>query len=363
MPLRPPFLLVVTLFASTVFGQSETRPRIRPLPKQSLNAKSGPAVGSPLPAFEAMDAEGKKQTFETLKGPKGLVLAFQRSADWCPYCKTQLVDLNSKLEDFRKKGMNVVSLTYDSAAVLQNFAARQNIKFVMLSDPESKVIRTFDILNTNVEPGTPQYGIPFPGTYVVNQKGIITAKYFSEDYTERYSAASILTREYGVDGVLKETVETPQLKLTYSASDSTLAPGRRVTLIIDVQAKPKMHVYAPGVEHYIPIDWEMKESKYWVALPAAYPASRMLNLPVIKETVPVFDGKFRIVRDVAIGLESELAPAFEAERTLAIEGTFRYQACDDKECYLPKTLPLKWTFPVGKLDTQRVPEPLQRKPK
>lgn len=43
---------------------------------------SGPAIGAKVPAFEALDQNGQKQTLATLRGPKGLVLVFFRSADW-----------------------------------------------------------------------------------------------------------------------------------------------------------------------------------------------------------------------------------------------------------------------------------------
>jgi peroxiredoxin len=359
---RVVFLVGVVVWAALVSAADE-RPRLHPLAKESLDARSGPAVGSQVPFFEVSDMNGKPQIFETLRGPRGLVLAFQRSADWCPYCKTQLVDLNSQLEWFRRGGLNVASITYDSAAILRHFAARQNIRFPMLSDPESKAIRAFDLLNTNIEAGAPQYGIPFPGIYIINEKGIITAKYFDDDHTERYSAAGILTREFRLNGVAKGMIQTPHLTLLYSASDAALTPGRRVNLILQIQAGPKMHVYARGVEHYIPIDWKMAESRSWVSFPASYPPPRILNLPTIKESVPVYDGRFQIVREIAIGQEAEIAPALSADRTLTVDGSFRYQACDDNECYLPKTLPLQWRFQVGKLDLQRVPEELQRKSK
>jgi Disulphide bond corrector protein DsbC len=131
--------------------------------------------------------------------------------------------------------------------------------------------------------------------------------------------------------------------------------------VIEIDLKPKMHLYAPGVQGYIPIDWQMEKSPAWAAFPAAYPASTMLNLPAIKETVSVYTNHVRIVRDVTVGLDPEVASALAADRTLSVEGSFRYQACDDKECFLPKTIPLRWTFKVGQLDTQRVPEALQRK--
>lgn len=43
---------------------------------------SGPAVGEKIPEFEAVDQSGRRQTFATLKGAKGLLLLFHRSADW-----------------------------------------------------------------------------------------------------------------------------------------------------------------------------------------------------------------------------------------------------------------------------------------
>jgi hypothetical protein len=122
-----------------------------------------------------------------------------------------------------------------------------------------------------------------------------------------------------------------------------------------------MHVYAPGVEHYIPIDWRMADSKAWNSLPVSYPPSRMLKLPAIKETVPVFDGHFQMTREIVIGQEANLAPALSSDRTLAVEGSFRYQACDDKQCYLPTTLPLQWSFIVEKPRTERIPDELPRK--
>ena len=44
--------------------------------------KTGPEVGGRIPGFEAQDQNGMTQTFASLKGPKGLVLMFVRSADW-----------------------------------------------------------------------------------------------------------------------------------------------------------------------------------------------------------------------------------------------------------------------------------------
>lgn len=232
----------------------------------------------------------------------------------------------------------------------------------MLSDPESKVIRAFDILNDNFPKDHQWYGVPFPGTYIVDEHGVVKAKYFEDDHRERFTAASILVHQFGQGGTVKTTVEAPHIQLSYSASDAALSPGGTSTLILDIGLKPGMHVYAPGVEGgYIPIDWKMPESKGWIATPVSYPQSKKLNLAAIHETVPVYQGHLRIIRDLTVGQQPELTPLLGADRNLAIEGTFRYQACDEKECYPPQSIPLKWSFRIDKLDSQRAPVEMQRR--
>ena len=46
------------------------------------NIKTGPDVGQPVPAFSALDQEGRNQTLKSIMGPKGALLVFFRSADW-----------------------------------------------------------------------------------------------------------------------------------------------------------------------------------------------------------------------------------------------------------------------------------------
>jgi peroxiredoxin len=48
----------------------------------AVTLKTGPEIGARIPNFEAPDQNGRTQTFASLRGPKGLVLMFVRSADW-----------------------------------------------------------------------------------------------------------------------------------------------------------------------------------------------------------------------------------------------------------------------------------------
>jgi hypothetical protein len=256
----------------------------------------------------------------------------------------------------------LAAISYDSVAVLKNFADRKQITYPLLSDSDSKIIRAFGILNETVPANSRGYGIPNPGTYVVDPSGKVVAKFFEDDFKERTPALEILDR-LGVAPVSTPTiVEAKQLRFSSSASTPVVHPNQRVALFLDIDLTPKMHVYAPGVQGYIAIEWKMAETaaKFY---PVRYPAPEILRLKVIKETVPVYRGHVRLAQDVGMGTEAQLKPLLNERGEMVLEGSLRYQACDDHECYVPETVPVKWTFKFEPLDRERVPTELQRQPK
>jgi hypothetical protein len=95
--------------------------------------------------------------------------------------------------------------------------------------------------------------------------------------------------------------------------------------------------------------------------PAAYPAAKTMRLEAIHETVPVYEGSFQLVQTITLGGAQQIEPALDGDRNLTIEGDLRYQACDDRECFVPETVRLKWTVHVLPFDRTRVPDSLRRK--
>ena len=64
--------------------------------------------------------------------------------------------------------------------------------------------------------------------------------------------------------------------------------------------------------------------------------------------------------DVAQELVLEGTPAaqaaFRGKESLTIEGSLDYQACDDKVCFNPVSVPLTWTMNLKTLVTERAPQ-------
>lgn len=273
-----------------------------------------------------------------------------------------MVELEQNREEFRKLGIGLAAISYDSVAILHNFAERRAIHFPLLSDADSKIIRSVGLLNQTIAQGSPFFGIPNPGTFILDAKGIIKAKYFEDDFRERFTAADILTKQFNVTpSAGRHEVVGKQLTAAASASNFVVRGGQRVALVLDIELKPGMHVYAPGVEGYIPIVWKMNDSPAYVPHDAVLPPSKMLHLAAIDETVPAYEGKFRIERDITIAAEPKVKPLTDASGKFMVEGILQYQACDDRKCYIPQELKVGWTFQLEGHDRERAPAELQRK--
>jgi peroxiredoxin len=152
-----------------------------------------PAVGEAAPAVAAMDSTGKARTLKDVQGPKGTVLMFFRSAAWCPYCKAQLIDMNSNgAAAIKARGYALVGLSYDAPEVLAKFAAERGVAWTLLSDPKSKVIDGWQLRDPAYGPDSRASGVPRPAIYVIDRRGRITARLMEEDYKKRPQVQAVL---------------------------------------------------------------------------------------------------------------------------------------------------------------------------
>ncbi len=270
------------------------------------------------------------------------------------------MQLERKRQSFEAEGVNLAAISYDSVEILSSFAKRAGIGFPLLSDPDSAIIRAFGVLNEEVPEDHAFYGIPHPVELLLGPDGEVREKFHEESYRDRFTAGRVLVRQLGSEsGSARTVARTSHLKVTTWASDAVVRGGNRFALVADVELNPKMHVYSPEVSGYIPIEWSMDAATGVQHYEVEYPPSQTLHLPAIDESVPVYENSFRLVRDVMIGQAREIGSLLDDGR-LVLRGSLRYQACDDRMCYLPTTVPLEWTVDFEQHDRTRVPEGLRK---
>jgi thiol:disulfide interchange protein DsbD len=133
--------------------------------------------------------------------------------------------------------------------------------------------------------------------------------------------------------------QAPQhLTVATTSSAATAARGSAVSLFLDIVPNKGIHVYAPGAKDYVPIIVKMDAQSGVTFADLKYPKSEMVDFAGDK--VPVYQQAFRLVEEVTVGREAK------AGRTLTLTGSVKYQACDDRVCFIPATVPVRWTLAV-----------------
>lgn len=160
----------------------------------------GPDVGADIPAnFAARDAKGMDVTYADVAGDKGLVLAFVRSASWCPFCQSQMKDLQTIAADLESRGYNLAVLSYDAPQILDQFAKKQNITYTLLSDEGSKMIDAFDVRDPQYGPDSMAHGVPQPVVFIIDPDGMVQGKLAMEGYRDRPPLEAVMAE---VDRIL-----------------------------------------------------------------------------------------------------------------------------------------------------------------
>jgi peroxiredoxin len=153
----------------------------------------GPAINAHAPDIGTPpDQTGAPRALASLMGEKGMVLFFFRSADWCPFCQAQMMDLNTAVAGIERRGYKIAGISYDSPAILKTFIERRNIGYTLLSDPKSVAIDRYKLRDPQYPPDSRAYGVPRPIIFILDKNGVIKAKLYEETYTKRPPATLVI---------------------------------------------------------------------------------------------------------------------------------------------------------------------------
>ena len=134
---------------------------------------------------------------------------------------------------------------------------------------------------------------------------------------------------------------TPHLSFTAALTPDVVKPGGRLQLVVNVTPKKRVHVYAPGT-NYRAITVTLNRNPALRPSKAVYPKPEIYVFKPLNEQVLVYSDPFKLTMTVGVGT----IPARTAR--LKITGILSYQACDDRVCYLPESVPLEWNLAVAR---------------
>jgi len=272
--------------------------------------------------------------------------------------------LERSKEALAAQGLGVCSISYDTVEILHDFSARREVAFPLLADPDSAIIRRFGLFNETVEPTSRDYGIPHPGLLIVDPAGVVVERFFEERYYNRMTMPTMLSRLGAVFAIDRSRVASEHVLIHTGAVQTAVHPGNRFTVFVDVTPLHGAHVYGATVGGgYQSLDVSVDVLPYLTVHPVSYPDAAPLRLPWTDEVLTGYERPARVAIDVSLGTRQEMAAVLESGHGLAITGSVRLQACDDRMCWAPEVIPVAWHLDLITPDLERAPEPLQHRPR
>ena len=276
---------------------------------------------------------------------------------------TQLVELQEALPKFEAAGIKLYALSYDAPDALADFAAHHGITFPLLSDKGSKVIRRYGIQNHFItRDQVPYYGIPFPGTYLVDEQGVVVEKFFPRGLAQRESAESVIDSALG-EILLGEGEPTERggdhdirVSASYHGGGGEVKLGAIRQLVVRFELTPGLHIYDE------PVPEGMVATRIAVSGPPdlfqaeiVKPPTRPLSLPGVASELQVWEGRVDFVIPLWVGEGVASIVRKNPLDEIEIEVKLDYQACDDRECRLPRSETLRVKVPVGRITGHALP--------
>ena len=128
------------------------------------------SIGTIAPDFELLDQNGEARRLSDYRGQRVILYFYPK--DMTAGCTKQACAFGELYPQFREKGAVVLGVSKDSVASHKRFEENYGLPFLLLSDPELKVIQAYDVWKEKMNYGKLTMGV-VRTTYLIDENGII----------------------------------------------------------------------------------------------------------------------------------------------------------------------------------------------
>ena len=127
-------------------------------------------IGTNAPDFALPDQNGEPRRLSDYRGRRVILYFYPK--DMTSGCTKQACGFRDLTPQFREKGAVILGVSKDSVASHKKFETAHGLPFPLLSDPELKVIRAYDVWKEKKNYGKLSTGV-VRTTYLIDENGII----------------------------------------------------------------------------------------------------------------------------------------------------------------------------------------------
>ena len=130
------------------------------------------SIDKKVPDFTGAATSGTTFRLSDYSGKKNVVLYFYPK-DSTPGCTTEGQNFRDLYDEFQSLDTEIFGVSRDSMRRHENFKAKQNFPFELISDEDESICKLFDVIKLKKLYGREYMGIE-RSTFLINKAGILT---------------------------------------------------------------------------------------------------------------------------------------------------------------------------------------------
>lgn len=190
--------------SSTAEAEAETATEIF---EQAPLLKLGDSIKNFTIATPLSPTASESVDLSTLVADGPVVMTFFRGS-WCPYCRTELSDIQDNIEKFSDLGATVIAISPEIDEKSMEMGSELELGFYIGHDENNELARSLGLtfrldaktikrykeygINLPRANGTNKWELPIPATYVIDQDMTVRFVYDDEDYSKRANHKDVL---------------------------------------------------------------------------------------------------------------------------------------------------------------------------
>jgi peroxiredoxin len=181
------FLYILLAISGTSFSQiAEKAESISPL-----------LIGEKIPKQDLISVDNKAVSTSEIFNQKTVLIIYR--GGWCPYCNSQLMELQEIENQIIELGYQIIAVSPDSPKFLKETTTEDKLNYQLFSDSDAKFSEALGIAFKKKKPKLEKYSegknpgfLPVPTVFVLNENREIEFLYCNPNYTKRLKSEMLL---------------------------------------------------------------------------------------------------------------------------------------------------------------------------
>ena len=154
-------------------------------------------IGEKIPKQDLISVDNKAVSTSEIFSKKTVLIIYR--GGWCPYCNSQLMEMQEIESQIIALGYQVVAISPDSPKFLKETTKEDKLNYQLFSDSDGKFSEALGIAFKREKPKLEKYSegknpgfLPVPTVYILDENREIEFLYINPNYAKRLKGEMLL---------------------------------------------------------------------------------------------------------------------------------------------------------------------------